>query len=100
MNPLLNVDAALENILATVRLLPAETITLAEAHGRVIAEDIISPIDLPPFDNSAMDGYALYSDGQYRRQPSKPDSASGESWISRPAARQPSSFNRAALRAS
>ena len=59
MNPLLNVDAALENILATVRLLPAETITLAEAHGRVIAEDIISPIDLPPFDNSAMDGYAL-----------------------------------------
>lgn len=60
MSGLLSVDAALENILATVRLLPAETISLAEAHGRVIAEDIVSPIDLPPFDNSAMDGYALY----------------------------------------
>ena len=72
MNPLLNVDAALENILATVRLLPAETITLAEAHNRVIAADIVSPIDLPPFDNSAMDGYALYcedSEGASRDKP-------------------------------
>ena len=60
MSGLLSVDAALKNILATVRLLPAETVSLAEAHSRVIAEDIISPIDLPPFDNSAMDGYALY----------------------------------------
>jgi len=60
MSSLLSVDAALENILATVRLLPAEMVSLAEAHSRVIAEDIVSPIDLPPFDNSAMDGYALH----------------------------------------
>ncbi len=60
MSDLLNVDTALENILDSVSVLPAETISLPEAHKRVIAEDIVSPIDLPPFDNSAMDGYALH----------------------------------------
>jgi len=60
MSDLLNVDTALENILDSVSALPAETISLPEAHKRVIAEDIVSPIDLPPFDNSAMDGYALH----------------------------------------
>lgn len=59
MNPLLNVDAALANILADMRPLEAETVSLPDAHDRVLAEDIISPIDLPPFDNSAMDGYAF-----------------------------------------
>lgn len=38
---------------------PAETAWLPEARGRVAAEAVISPIDLPPWDNSAMDGYAL-----------------------------------------
>ncbi|MGH8034665.1 MAG: molybdopterin molybdenumtransferase MoeA, partial [Lysobacterales bacterium] len=35
---------------------------LFEALGRVLAEDVISPFDVPPHDNSAMDGYAF--DGQ------------------------------------
>lgn len=39
--------------LGTVRL------PLAGAQGRVLAADLVAPIDLPPFDNSAMDGYAL-----------------------------------------
>ncbi len=59
MPPLLNVDTALANILANMKTLPAETVSLPESHNRVIAEDIVSPIDLPPFDNSAMDGYAI-----------------------------------------
>lgn len=59
MNPLLNVDQALESILADMRTLEAETVSLPDAHDRVLAEDIVSPIDLPPFDNSAMDGYAI-----------------------------------------
>lgn len=62
MSHLLNVDTAAENILASVKTLAAETVSLAEAQDRVIAQDIVSPIDLPPFDNSAMDGYALYSE--------------------------------------
>src|SRR5262245_31874225 len=36
-----------------------EIVPLAAAHGRVIARDIVAPIDLPPFDNSAVDGFAV-----------------------------------------
>jgi molybdopterin molybdotransferase len=36
-----------------------ETVTLAAARGRVLAADVIAPLDLPPFDNSAVDGYAV-----------------------------------------
>ncbi len=39
----------------------AEEIWLSEALGRVLAESVASPIDLPPWDNSAMDGYAIRS---------------------------------------
>ena len=36
-----------------------ETVKLAAARGRVLATDIVAPLDLPPFDNSAVDGYAV-----------------------------------------
>lgn len=36
-----------------------ESLALSRCHGRVLAEDIDAPIPLPPFDNSAMDGFAL-----------------------------------------
>jgi molybdopterin molybdotransferase len=36
-----------------------ETVDLAAARGRVLAANIIAPLDLPPFDNSAVDGYAV-----------------------------------------
>jgi len=39
--------------------LPIETVPLAQAHGRVLAEEVRAPHALPPFDNSAMDGFAL-----------------------------------------
>src|SRR4051812_15129164 len=35
-----------------------EILALKDAHGRVLAADVVAPIDLPPFDNSAVDGYA------------------------------------------
>lgn len=43
----------------TARVLPSEKIALLDCLGRVIAEDIIAPFDYPPFDRSAMDGYAV-----------------------------------------
>ncbi|WP_147652627.1 gephyrin-like molybdotransferase Glp [Vulcaniibacterium gelatinicum] len=43
--------------------LPVERVALEAALGRVLAADIASPADLPPFDNSAMDGFALRSHG-------------------------------------
>ncbi len=59
MSDLLNVDDALAQILSDIQQLDAETVALAESLDRVIADDIASPLDLPPFDNSAMDGYAI-----------------------------------------
>ncbi|MEO6264805.1 MAG: gephyrin-like molybdotransferase Glp [Luteimonas sp.] len=44
---------------ASEHRLPTERIALSRAHGRVLAQDVIASIALPPFDNSAMDGYAL-----------------------------------------
>jgi len=59
MADLLNVEQALQQILDTFQPLPAETIDLKLALGRVLAQDIQSSINLPPFDNSSMDGYAV-----------------------------------------
>jgi molybdopterin molybdotransferase len=52
---------AARQILADLRPLPAERVPLREALDRVLAEDVSSPLDLPPWDNSAMDGYAVRS---------------------------------------
>jgi molybdopterin molybdotransferase len=58
----MRVEEALTNILAQVKVLPAETIPLPGALGRVLAEDVFSGLDVPPFANSAMDGYAVRSE--------------------------------------
>ena len=55
-------DEALEMVLAHAPLLGAETVPLAEALGGVLAEAVAADIDLPPFDKSAMDGYAVRRD--------------------------------------
>ncbi len=59
--PLLAVDEALRRLLAGVVPLPAETVDLTAAHGRVLAKDIAAQLTQPPFDASAMDGYAVRS---------------------------------------
>jgi molybdopterin molybdotransferase len=56
---MLQYEEALARVLAAVPAAVSERIALADADGRVVAERILSPIDLPPFDNSAMDGYAV-----------------------------------------
>lgn len=48
----------MDTILGSARLLGSEEVGLAEAPGRVLAADIVSDIDMPPFDKSAMDGFA------------------------------------------
>ncbi|MBI5716447.1 MAG: molybdopterin molybdotransferase MoeA [Burkholderiales bacterium] len=58
----LSVDEAREAIAAALRPLPRSAsleLPLQEAVGRVLAADLISPIDVPAHDNSAMDGYAF-----------------------------------------
>ena len=56
------ISAALEALLADVSLLGAESVSLEAAAGRVLAEAVTAQLDVPPFDNSAMDGYALRAD--------------------------------------
>jgi molybdopterin molybdotransferase len=59
---LMPVEAALERLLEmadATRILDRERLPLAEVQGRVLADDLLSTLDLPPWPNSAMDGYAL-----------------------------------------
>ncbi|ANF23387.1 gephyrin-like molybdotransferase Glp [Thermococcus piezophilus] len=43
-----------------------EEVPLDEAYGRVLAEDVVSPIDSPPFDRSAVDGYAVRAEDTFQ----------------------------------
>lgn len=54
-------DDALLELLRHVRRLPAQSCRTIDALGRVVAVDVVSPMELPSFDHSAMDGYALHA---------------------------------------
>ncbi len=56
---MVSVDEALEKILSFIKPLGAEKVSILDALGRVIAEDLYASRDIPPLDNSAMDGYAV-----------------------------------------
>jgi len=56
---MISVDEALSIVLEQVRALEPDTTPLADALGRVLAEDVTADMDLPPFDRARMDGYAV-----------------------------------------
>lgn len=59
---MLSASDALERMLSAVRpLTDIETISTLEAYGRVLASGLVSHLDVPPMDNSAMDGYAVHA---------------------------------------
>ncbi|MGY1834150.1 gephyrin-like molybdotransferase Glp [Blastococcus sp. SYSU DS0510] len=58
MCPVRTVEEHQAVVNALLPALPEETVPLAEAHGRVLARDVVAEVPLPGFDNSAMDGYA------------------------------------------
>lgn len=53
---------ALERVVRNVSPLPPEAVLLGQALGRALADDVVAPSQLPPWDNSAMDGYAVRGD--------------------------------------
>lgn len=58
--PLMALDEALASLLAkALPRLPAESVATFDADGRVLAQDIVSALTVPPRDNSSMDGYAV-----------------------------------------
>ena len=72
----MTVEQALELVLGFVEPLPAERVALLDALGRVLAEDATSDIDVAPFDNSAMDGFAVRAaDSRGRAARTRPSSS-------------------------
>lgn len=61
---MISYDQARQHILAACRPLAAETVAVAAALDRVLASDVVSGEDLPPFDNTAMDGFAVATGGR------------------------------------
>jgi len=59
---MISVREALQNILAAVTPLPGERVPLANAAGRFTGAEVVSPVNLPPSDNSSVDGYAVRAD--------------------------------------
>jgi molybdopterin molybdotransferase len=65
----MSVQEALNTMLAQITpVSECVTVSLANSQGHILAEDVLSPLNMPPFDNSAMDGYAFrfveWVDGQ------------------------------------
>ncbi|MGW5417210.1 molybdotransferase-like divisome protein Glp [Actinomadura geliboluensis] len=83
------VDEHLQEILGSVKTLPPLDLALLEAQGTVLAEPVSAPVPLPPFDNSAMDGYAVVAadiaaaaDGSPVTLPVVGDIVAGDSGVS------------------
>ncbi len=66
------IDEALRLVLECAKPLETEPLDLTRAVGRVIAERLTAPHDLPPFHNSAMDGFAVRSEDTHQATPDSP----------------------------
>ncbi|HEV7936253.1 MAG TPA: gephyrin-like molybdotransferase Glp [Actinomadura sp.] len=70
--PLKSVDDHLAGILGAVPLLSPLEVALLDAEGTALAEQVTAPVSLPPFDNSAMDGYAVCASDVESASPETP----------------------------
>jgi len=66
---LTKLEDALEQLFSHVSLNPVEEIETSNSLNRILASDIISEIDIPPFDRSAMDGYAIMAEDSFGASP-------------------------------
>jgi molybdopterin molybdotransferase len=69
---MLTLEDARSRMLACFQTLPAETVPLAEAAGRILSAGVEAAVDLPGFDNSSMDGYAVCSTDLRNAGPATP----------------------------
>ena len=69
---MISVEEALKEILSNVSTLEPEQKPILESLGQVLAEDVYSEINIPPLDNSAMDGYAVQRESIKGTSNSKP----------------------------
>lgn len=73
---MLELEQALEKILGALPAPKPERIPLAEAHRRIVVEKISAPLELPSFDNSSVDGYAVRAQDVANASPQNPVSLS------------------------
>jgi len=59
VSPLVPLETARREILAAVTVLATIDVAVRDAHGLVLAADVVTQEDVPPFANTAMDGYAV-----------------------------------------
>lgn len=69
---MVSVEEALQKILSCIEVLEPETKPILDCLGQVLAEDIRSTIDIPPLDNSAMDGYAVKAEDTHDASEASP----------------------------
>lgn len=69
---LTSLTEALKSLLSRIKLNPIEEINVNKSLNRILANDIISEIDIPPFDRSAMDGYAIIAEDSFQASPKNP----------------------------
>lgn len=69
---MLELEAAVQKILAAIPSPQPERISLADSHGRILRERVTAQVDLPTFDNSAMDGYAVRAADVTSARPESP----------------------------
>ena len=77
---MITVDEGLALVLDGLLPLGPERVPLADAAGRVVAEPALAAVDLPPFDRSAMDGYAVRAGDTSRLMRIAGEVAAGEVW--------------------
>jgi molybdopterin molybdotransferase len=84
MARMISVTEAIRIVTEQAERLPVDSVQLADAMGRVLAEDIVADSDLPPFDRAQMDGYAVRSvdtsSGEKARLRIAGESAAGRGW--------------------
>ena len=69
---MLTYEEALARLIAAMPAAKSEQVPVVDAAGRVLAETVTAPLDLPPFDNSAMDGYAVRAADVANASPERP----------------------------
>jgi molybdopterin molybdotransferase len=66
METFVTIERALEIARQTLSITTSESVTLSQSHDRILNQDLASKVDDPPFDNSAMDGWAVRSQDRDR----------------------------------
>lgn len=83
--PMITVEEARERVVALASeprfKMPVENVPLLDALGRVVASDLVSDIDVAPFDNSAMDGFAVVASSLEGATPENPVTLDIIDWI-------------------